>query len=95
MPDDYYDDGQDSMAPKPDAPEPSDDGDMKPQSALVPKSFFSGKDSLAVGDTETVRVLRLMDDEVEIECVKEGYKSEEPASETSKPTAEPDDMMAY
>ncbi len=94
MPDDYYDDGDSSMAPKADAPKSSDEG-MKPQSALVPKSFFAGKDNLAVGDEEKVRVLRLMDDEVEIECVKEGYKDEEPASEPSKPVSEPDDMMAY
>lgn len=68
----YYDDSEDSMEGGP----PSDKEDTSSQSALVPKSFFAGKESMEPGDTETVRILRVLDNEVEIECVKEGYNEE-------------------
>ena len=91
MPTDYYDDegdnpGSDTMTAK-----PSEKDEMQPQSALVPKAFFSGKDNLEVGDVERVKVLRLMDDEVEIECIKEGYDHEE---KKEAPVSEEDEMMA-
>lgn len=85
MPDDYYEDDGETMTKE----APAEDSDeTEAQSALVPKSFFSGKDELKVGDTEKVRVLRLMDDEVEIECVKKGYDEE-----TEKESPVSDEMM--
>lgn len=72
--------------------EKSDDKEESPaQSALVPKSFFAGKKGLEIGDTEVVKVLRIMDDEVEIECVKENYENEETEE---APVSEEADMMA-
>lgn len=89
MPDDanYYDD----EAEAPMADNPADKEESVTASALVPKSFFAGKDSLEVGDTEVVKVLRIMDDEVEIECIKERYEEEEPEE---APVSEEADMMA-
>ena len=88
MPDDYYEDDSDTMTKEPAS---NDNEESVSQSALVPKSFFAGKDNLEVGDTEKVRILRLLDDEVEIECIKEGYdKESEPEPE---PVTESDEMM--
>ena len=91
MPDDYYDEGSDTMTAEPSKPTESKDDEAQPQSALVPKSFFAGKENLEVGDTEVVKVLRLMDDEVEIECVKENYDEEK--TKEKEPVLESDEMM--
>lgn len=88
MADNYYDDDGEAVAAEPE----SEKQDSEPASALVPKTFFSGKEDLAVGDTEVVKVLRIMDDEVEIECVKEGYGEEKAPEEA--PVSEEDEMMA-
>jgi hypothetical protein len=86
MPDDYYEDDSETMTATP-AP---DKEDTATQSSLVPKSFFAGKKDLEVGDTEVVKVLRILDDEVEIECVKENYDDEEATEEVA---VESDEMM--
>ena len=89
---DYYDDGSDDNSVTTEA-QPDEIAEKKEESAdnsaLVPKSFFQGRENLEVGDTEKVRVLRIMDDDVEIECIKEGY-----GKEKSMPEKEPEsDMM--
>lgn len=90
MPDDnLYDD--ESEAPMTEAPAEKTDESVT-ASALVPKSFFAGKEGLEVGDTEVVKVLRIMDDEVEIECVKEDYDDEE-TEEEAPVSVEEDEMM--
>lgn len=92
MPEDanYYDD--EAEAPMADKPA-EDTEESVTASALVPKSFFAGKEGLEVGDTEVVKVLRIMDDEVEIECVKENYDDEE-SEEEAPVSVEEDEMMA-
>lgn len=91
MPDDnlYDDESESPMANKP----AEDTSESVTASALVPKSFFAGKDDLSVGDTEVVKVLRIMDDEVEIECIKENYDDEETEEEPTV-SVEEDEMMA-
>lgn len=90
MPDDnLYDDESDA----PMTESPADKEESVTASALVPKAFFAGKEGLEVGDTEVVKVLRIMDDEVEIECVKENYDDEEEAPEETV-SVEEDEMMA-
>lgn len=89
-PENYYDD--ESEAPMKQEPSEKEDESVT-ASALVPKSFFAGKEGLEVGDTEVVKVLRIMDDEVEIECVKENYDDEE-TEEEAPISVEEDEMMA-
>lgn len=91
MPDDnlYDDDGESPMTDM----SAKDSEESVTASALVPKAFFAGKEGLEVGDTEVVKVLRIMDDEVEIECVKENYDDEE-TEEEAPVSVEEDEMMA-
>ena len=84
---DYYDDGDTTTE---EVPEKGTE-EMEPASALVPKSFFAGKDDLKVGGREEVEIVRLMDDEAEIKCVS-NYDHEETEKE-KEPVAESGDMM--
>jgi hypothetical protein len=90
MPDDYYNDGGDGPDPSVGAPKAegedvskSNDGDKDMQkTSILPKSFFGGE--VNPGDTCTVRVTAVHEDDVE--CEYEGSASEKPDdSESDEP----------
>lgn len=87
MPEDYYptedDEGEGNLPPK-DAGEPKTDS----ETALMPKAMLG---EVAVGDTVTLKVVHIYEDEVEVEKAGEGPN--EPA--TRKPSYEGEiDAMA-
>ncbi len=75
MPENYYPptDEEESNLPPDDAGKPNTDA----QTALVPKEFLG---TVAVGDTMTVKVVHVYEDEVEVERVNEESKETEPAA---------------
>jgi len=65
---DYYDEPMTDQDPR-----ESDDSSDKEESGyetfLAPKSAFAGKD-IGVGDVHRVRIERVLDDELELRCLK-------------------------
>lgn len=89
MPDnDLYDDGEEATP----APRKSDK-DAPETTALLPKSFFQGKD-LDIGKQCKVEIVRLLDSEVEVRYVRhEDKDKEEDDSEDVVVEEEEDPMM--
>ncbi len=58
---DMYEDGPDNPAP-----EKSKSEDKASETALLPKSFFPSDKPLEVGNTCTVKIERVMDDQVSV-----------------------------
>lgn len=93
MPDEYYPEmaaGDDEGA----EPMPPEKEDAEPTTALLPKSLFGG--TVKPGDTLTVKVSAVYEDEVEIETAGTEPESETPDKTTTPPpTADQEiDMMA-
>ena len=81
--DDLYDNYDQN--PNEDSDESSDKEDSGYETFLAPKSAFAGKD-IGVGDVHRVRIERVLDDELELRCLKPTDK------EKSVSEPESDDM---
>ncbi len=66
--------------PEPEEPAKGYEGKDEQETALLPKSVFRGKD-LKAGDKETVEVVHIYSDEVEVRCVGK-YKDDEKPRES-------------
>jgi hypothetical protein len=75
---------EDHMEPHPDMAEKGKGKEMDGETALLPKSFFEGKDTKP-GDQFYVEVVRNYENEVEVRYGKEEMKE--------KPTAEADEAL--
>lgn len=62
------------------------------ETTLVPKSFFDTEPK--VGDQETIEVVRIHGDEVEVKCVPEDEGSDQPESEPDSDDATMDGAKA-
>ncbi len=90
MPVDYYSDGESAGAATSEAPpaeEPQEDSGGS--TALLPKSFFPGG-SPQPGKECTVRVVRVQDDQVEVEYSEKG--GDEPTAPEAAPEPQSDFM---
>jgi len=84
--DDLYDNYDQN--PNEDSDESSDEKDDSGyETFLAPKSAFAGKD-IGVGDVHRVRIERVMDDELELRCLKPTDKEKS----VSEPESSSDDM---
>lgn len=76
MPNLYSDEEEAAPASPTDPSNPEDDAGAEDQPTfLVPKSAFGGRD-VEAGATETIKIVRTMDDQVEAVCVSD-YEDEE------------------
>lgn len=69
-------------APEPNEPAGDDSADQEYKTSLLPKDFFKGKD-LKVGDKETVEVVHIYSDEIEVKCVGKEESDPEPKESMS------------
>lgn len=83
--DDLYDDEPDSNP----MPSKEKSAETESENALLPKSFFQGKD-LEPGKHCKVEVVRVFDDEVEVRYIRHDEKKKEM---TDREPAEEDEMM--
>ena len=72
--DSMYDDGGDEGSPAP----KSEKKETESNTALLPKSFFPGDKSLEPGNTCTIRVERVLDDQVEVTYSHKKADDDEP-----------------
>lgn len=93
MAEDYYDDTPEGAAPAAEA-EPTAPDETTTETAVLPKSFFAGKE-LVPGHECTIRIERVNTDSVEVGYVREDTGAEE-EYETAAPEAEApmEDLMA-
>jgi hypothetical protein len=64
-------------------PMPKEESGSDMETFMAPKSAFYGKD-LKAGDTKTVKVMKVHEDEVELECVKEGGSANSPMEDMAE-----------
>ena len=95
MPDDYYNDGGDSAgtpvgAPKAEGEDVSKSSDSQgsEKTSILPKSFFGGE--VKPGDTCTVRVTAVHEDDVECEYEGSGEQKPDDEQEDEAPSDEPE-----
>lgn len=93
MPDDYYSDSMESSSEEED--EDQEAKDDSTQTALLPKSFFQGK-NLSVGKQCKVEIVRLLEDEAEVKYVphSEG-KEKKPTMAKSSTESESEEEDDY
>lgn len=89
-----YEDSSDSADPLDSTDTGADKSEMsdEPQTALLPKNFFGGKD-LEPGRECKVKIKKVYDDEVQVEYVAHGTNDDEGASDSAPEDREMSEAM--